>query len=261
MNSTDDLTSNSFNSARLSHAYIASGGLADTIAMAAVCPGIGGAKPCGSCAHCGKASRGIHPDITIVDKLADKREIVVDQIRQLKKDVIVVPNESGKKAYIVNDANTMNKNAQNAFLQILEEPPSHAVFILRTENPAALLRTVRSRCVELNARLDADLPASAAGEIADEFFSAIGSGNTQIVSFMFQLEKLDKEMLAEFLDAARGQAAAKLGATGPGASVIKRTTLSKMERLLVKAGEMLALNVSPGHISGMICANLLEIED
>ena len=255
---------------RLSHAYIVGGGLADTLAMAAVCTGPESARPCKRCAHCDKASRRIHPDISVVDKPADKREIVVEQIRSLKRDVIIVPNEAAKKAYIVNNAELMNRSAQNAFLQILEEPPTHAVFILRTDNPAALLPTVRSRCVEAKSWAENDgqkasgaVSPSAASEMATELFSAISSGNAELMSLMFKLAKLDKDAFAEFLTAARSQAAAKLrlAATSshPGGPIAGRK-LAHADRTLAKAAGMLDLNVTPGHLSGMICASLMKID-
>jgi len=266
MGFTETIRQPGFDGRKLSHAYIVSGGLADAIAMSAVCGNPGESGPCGTCPHCAKASRGVHPDIMVVEKLPDKREILIDQIRELKKDVIVVPNEAGKKAYVVNDADLMNAKAQNAFLQILEEPPSHAVFILRTENPAALLPTVRSRCVELKARVPAETVTEkgrpgTAGEMAVELFGALERGNAQLMAFMFRLEKLDKEAFSEFLTSARDLAAAKLrecgGAGDDGAS---RNLLSRAERVLVKAGEMLDLNVATGHLSGMICASLMAVD-
>ena len=261
------------NSDRLSHAYIVEGGLADALAMAVVCSGQGKAKPCLNCAHCDKAARRIHPDVTFVDKLADKREIVIEQIRELKKDVIVVPNEADKKAYLINDADLMNRNAQNAFLQILEEPPKHAVFILKTDNPAELLPTVRSRCVHLKARAEiehtiADGAAStnAASDMAAKFITALQGGNARIAAFMFQLEKLDKDVLSGFIEAAREQIACELKpasseAVPPSDRKNKASPekLAQAERTLVKAREMLDLNVSAGHISGMICASLTEV--
>jgi len=251
----------SFDSGRLSHAYIVSGELADALAVTAVCSGNDWERPCGSCIHCSKALRQIHPDIIFVSKLPDKREILVDQIRRLKKDVIVVPNEADRKVYIVNDADTMNTNAQNAFLQILEEPPKFVVFILRTDNPAALLPTVRSRCMELKATQKQDAPDIKASEIAGEFFSAIKRGNAQLTAFMFRLEKLDKNIFPAFLSAAREQAALMLKAavSGPFETSIPPETLARAESILVKAEEMSDLNVSPGHISGMICASLIDI--
>ena len=243
---------------RLSHAYIVSGGIAETIARAAVCTSLRGKKPCMDCAQCGKASRGVHPDIVTVDKLPDKREILVDQIRELKKDVIIVPNDSEKKAYIVNYADTMNRNAQNAFLQILEEPPAHVVFILRTDNPAALLPTVRSRCVELKSLPESGTADHSAEEMAGELISAIVDGNVALTKTMFRLEKLEKEAFAEFLPASRALVAKKLRENPPDGGDILRETLLKAERLLLTAGEMLDLNVNTGHISGMICAELMK---
>ena len=142
MNTTDTRRSPAFSSDRLSHAYITSGGMADTLAMAAVCSGAG-ERPCMKCVHCSKSSRGIHPDIAVIEKPSDRKDIVVDQIRGLKRDAIVVPNEADRKVYLINNAELMNASAQNALLQILEEPPSYAVFILKTETPADLLKTVR----------------------------------------------------------------------------------------------------------------------
>ena len=250
-----------YDSNRLSHAYIVAGELADTLAIATVCSGIGGIKPCMNCTHCNKASRHIHSDITVVDKLSDKREIIVEQIRELKKDVIVLPNEAGKKAYIINDADLMNISAQNALLQILEEPPRHVVFILRTTNPAALLPTVRSRCIELKARNESDTPDSVAAELANEFFKAIEHGNAQLIAFMFRMDKLDKNVFSAFLTTAREQAAMKLRTAALGNATIPSEILVRAEQILLKAGKVLDLNVNVGHIAGMICASLLTIEN
>jgi hypothetical protein len=246
-------------SARLSHAYIVSGKLAETIAMAAVCSGHGETKPCLKCAHCDKASRHIHPDIIFIDRMPEKREIMIEQIRELKKDVIIVPNEAEKKAYIINNADSMNINAQNAFLQILEEPPSQVIFILRTDNPVALLPTVRSRCVSLNFRLDPAVPGPAAVETVVDFFSSIERGNASLSGFMFRLEKLDKTVFTEFLTAAREHTALRLRAAISDKTTLSTEVIAHIDRILVKAGEMFDQNVGIGHISGMICANLISI--
>ncbi|MDR2571027.1 MAG: DNA polymerase III subunit delta, partial [Oscillospiraceae bacterium] len=130
-----------FDAARLSHAYITESSFADTLAMTVVCGNRDGERPCKNCTHCKKAKRHIHPDIIVIGKLEEKLIVTVDQIREVKKDVYILPNEAVQKAYIINDADSMNINAQNALLQILEEPPKHDVFILCSENPAALLPT------------------------------------------------------------------------------------------------------------------------
>ena len=255
MDASDTYPAPDIDSDRLSHAYIAAGGTADKLAMAAVCSGRG-KRPCMACAHCKKSSRGVHPDIINIVKPKDRREIVVDQIRQLKKDVIIVPNEADKKAYIINDAHLMNISAQNAFLRILEEPPRHAVFILKTDNPVELLPTVRSRCVTLKALADETLPDASAMDMASEFFSAVRFGNPAIAAFMFRLEKLDREQFNAFLTAARENAASLLRTAALG-DALPREVLLRAEQAFVRATEFLDLNVSTGHVSGMLCANLI----
>ena len=149
-----NVKSTKFDDSRLSHAYIAGGGDAERLTAVAICGAAEGTKPCMSCEHCRKLSGGIHPDVIYVGRLQKKREILVEQIREIKRDVILLPNEAERKVYVVNAADTMNISAQNAFLQMLEEPPSYAVFILVTENPTALLPTIRSRCVRLGAAVN-----------------------------------------------------------------------------------------------------------
>ena len=134
----------------LSHAYILSGPagsgkrtLAGLLAAALVCTG-GGERPCLSCPGCRKALAGIHPDIVRAGD--DGKDISVAQVRQLRADAYIRPNEADRKVYILEKAQTMNPSAQNAMLKLLEEGPAYAAFLLLTDNAAALLPTVRSRC-------------------------------------------------------------------------------------------------------------------
>jgi len=247
------------NADSLSHAYIAPKPLISTLAQAAVCSAVTGIKPCLKCTHCDKALRGIHPDINIVSRLKDKKEISIEQIRDLKRAIIVIPNDASRSVYIIEDADTMNKSAQNALLQMLEEPPAHVMFILSTENPLALLPTVRSRCVSLLALPQQPLSGDPKmHELVSEFYTALDYGNYELVTFMFKLEKLDKESMAEFIKSATTQSAVRLRAEMNGENSTKRKTFALTERVLARASEMLELNVSAGHISGMICAELLK---
>jgi len=243
---------------RLSHAYIVSPELANTIAMGAVCSADSNNKPCGNCANCIKSLRDIHPDIEIIKKAEDKKDIIVEQIRAIKKKVIEIPNDSAKKVYIVVDADLMNMNAQNAFLQLLEEPPNHAVFILSTQHPSALLPTVLSRCVRLNTLPVHQELSSVADEMALELLAAIDSGDVALVTFMFKLEKLEKEVFYDFIEASREHVVKMLAFSPNGAT--DSAVLSRTERLLVKARDMVDLNVGLGHVSGMICAGLVARE-
>jgi DNA polymerase III subunit delta' len=110
---------------------------------------------CGACGPCRKAHRAIHPDLReITFELNDKgklrKEILVDQIRNDVLDPLSLPPYEGKRlVFLIQPADAMNPNAQNALLKSLEEPPSYVQFILVTANPAGLLPTIRSRCQEI----------------------------------------------------------------------------------------------------------------
>ena len=253
----------SFSAERLSHAYITGNTFADTLAMVVVCGAPDGKKPCKSCVHCDKASRRIHPDIIEIDKLDNKQIIGVDQIRELKKDVYIVPNEANKKVYVVRDADSMNSNAQNAFLQILEEPPAHAVFILGTDNPAALLPTVYSRCVDIKS-LSSDTPDTDSNEneelkeIVSDFVETLTGNSIKLMEIMFRIDKFDRFAFRSFLDLAHGRIIQELRKSTGDVSFNFSKVLTDTEKVLMKAGEMLDLNVSSGHISGFICASILK---
>jgi len=251
----------SFDYTRLSHAYITDESFADTLATAVVCSNRNGKRPCMTCTDCKKAARRIHPDIIEIGKLEDKLIITVDQIRALKKDVYILPNDSMQKAYVIKSADTMNTNAQNAFLQILEEPPKHAVFILCTENPAALLPTVRSRCVELKHQHSIDhadgTDTQEHEELISNLINAIKSDNIKLMECMFQIDKLDRQALSFFLEKTREQIILTLKEDIKTGSKNNKS-LILAEEVLIKAEEMLALNVSAGNISGYICASMVK---
>ncbi len=103
------------------------------------------AAPCTTCRGCVMAKAKTHPDINVISPLKDKKNITVDQIREVVKGAYTKPYESGKKVYIIKYADDMNEQAQNAFLKVLEEPPEYAVFVLLAQNHEALLQTIRSR--------------------------------------------------------------------------------------------------------------------
>lgn len=139
---------------RLPHAIIIEGDeglgkhtLARFISFAAVCEDDN--APCGVCKGCHLADLGNHPDIAVVLPEDGKKNIAVSQIRKLKDETVIKPHMSKKRVFIIDGANTMNENSQNALLKVLEEPPGDIVFILITESKSALLDTIVSRCVTL----------------------------------------------------------------------------------------------------------------
>ncbi len=158
------------------HAYIIEGAkgigkhtLALTLAASLVCEARGdGTKPlpCGVCENCRKIYSRICPDIIEIGRDGDKASLGVDAIRALKGDVCIYPNDLDLKFYIINDADTMTVQAQNAFLLTLEEPPAYVVFLLLCESAASLLETVRSRAPVLRMQpLTTDELASALREV------------------------------------------------------------------------------------------------
>ena len=141
---------------KLAHFYLISGPegsgkrtLADLLAAAMLCREAD--APCGVCTNCRKVFSHLHPDdITIDDP--EKKTVPVDLIRQARADIYIRPNEGDKKIYRFPRAQDLGIPGQNALLKVLEEPPAYGVFLLLTNNPAKLLPTIRSRCVELKLR-------------------------------------------------------------------------------------------------------------
>ena len=136
---------------RLSHAVILTGSgdllpSARYLAAAHVCEGQ--EKPCLRCRHCRKVMEDIHPDVITV-RDTERRELTVDDVRALRRDVYIRPNEAERKVYIVPDCRQLNERDQNVLLKIVEEGPPYAAFLFCAETPAAVLQTLRSRCVEL----------------------------------------------------------------------------------------------------------------
>jgi DNA polymerase-3 subunit delta' len=131
---------------------------------------------CGSCAACRKAAHGNHPDVLVVTRLAKKETrgdtgldddegedddgpsvrggelrpfIVVQQIRELNQHAVYAPREGRRRVFLVDPADRMNAESQNALLKTLEEPGGQTIIILVASRPHLLLPTVRSRCFQV----------------------------------------------------------------------------------------------------------------
>lgn len=117
-------------------------------AMALLCKE--GLYPCFNCSSCRKASNFNHPDIIYAKGNEKTLKIGVDEIRRIRGETSKVPQEGNRKVFIIEDAENLTTEAQNAFLKILEEPPADTVFILTCNKEEALLETVRSRLTGLS---------------------------------------------------------------------------------------------------------------
>ena len=139
----------------ISHAYILSGeagmgkkSLANAFALALLCEK-GQADPCRQCHACKQVMSGNHPDLIYVTHEKPASIGVDDVRRQINDTIQVKPYSSAHKIYIVDEAEKMTVQAQNALLKTIEEPPAYAVILLLTTNAEAFLPTILSRCVQL----------------------------------------------------------------------------------------------------------------
>ena len=136
----------------LSHALIFSGPgertAAARYAAAAMECTAGRERPCLACPDCRKVIRDIHPDVVFV-RDEEHAEISVDVVRRARADAFIRPNEGARKIYIFEDCSLLTEKDQNVLLKTVEEGPAYAAFFFCTENAAALLQTIRSRCVEV----------------------------------------------------------------------------------------------------------------
>lgn len=147
-----ELIGRAANGGRLNHAYLFYGekGLGKRAVSAYFAKAIlcgGKTHPCGSCPSCKKMDAGAHPDLTVLSGTAEKNELTVANIRKLKADAPVYPNDGERKVYLISDCQRMQAPAANALLKLLEEPPAHLVILLTADDRSHVLPTILSRCI------------------------------------------------------------------------------------------------------------------
>lgn len=244
-----------------SHAYIISSAdeklrdkAADELACSFICEKSSD-RPCMECPSCRNAIAGLHPDvINILRKIDDKgkakRDIQVDQIREMAADAYVRPQQAEKKVYIIREAGLMNSAAQNAALKILEEPPAYDVFILCAESAETLLATIRSRCVVLYA---AGERQEEEPEAALEYISlAAKKKQSELCKFFGQCESMDSEQMQTFINGVR-LCLKNIITLRKNYAGLSQNDAVRLLKLYDRADEYLHLNVGVKHIFGMLC--------
>lgn len=141
---------NAVSNKSLSHAIILEGSsesvrkeAARELALAVLCKSE--VRPCGECSSCKKVKSESHPDLHFLQKEPKSTMIKVDAVRTLRSQALVLPNDGEKSVFIINEAQDMNVQAQNALLKIFEEPAKHICFILTCGSKSSLLETIISR--------------------------------------------------------------------------------------------------------------------
>ena len=260
---------------RLSHAIVLSGtgDLTDAarfIAAAHVCEGTD--RPCLRCRHCRKVLEGIHPDVSVI-RDTEHRELTVDAVRALRQDVYIRPNEAARKVYVIADSRQLNERDQNVLLKIVEEGPPYAAFIFCTDSPAALLETVRSRCVLL--KCDAPAPDALPPE-AEQLCRAFARGKLlPVTTYLVSLEnrRMKREELRDVLRGAWCAAAEALllqmgkavpdpacGETAQAlAGGLDLRRLYGLTALLEKYSGECVYNVGAGHVLGALAVEWEEL--
>ena len=140
---------------RMPHAFLLTGAdgsgkrmLATEIAAALNCEGrgeVGSPLPCGVCNSCRRIYEGNFTDVKILEKPKDRATIGVEPIKLLREDMFLSASESDYKVYVIDNAELMTPEAQNALLKVLEEPPLRVVIILLSTEGDKILTTIKSR--------------------------------------------------------------------------------------------------------------------
>ena len=160
---------NAIETGKIAHAYLFSGprgcgktSSARILAKALNCEKGPNATPCGVCNTCREIARGSNLDVIEIDGASNTS---VNDVRQIKDEVLFPPNSSRYKIYIIDEVHMLSTSAFNALLKTIEEPPPYVIFIFATTELHKVPATIKSRCQQFNFRLVA--PEIVKGLLAD----------------------------------------------------------------------------------------------
>ncbi|MEO6154366.1 MAG: DNA polymerase III subunit gamma/tau [Thermomonas sp.] len=152
---------NALETGRVHHAFLFTGTrgvgkttIARIFAKSLNCERGSGADPCGECETCLAIDAGRYIDLLEIDAASNTG---VDNVRELIENAQYMPSRGRYKVYLIDEVHMLSKQAFNALLKTLEEPPEHVKFLFATTDPEKLLVTVLSRCLQFNLkRLDVE---------------------------------------------------------------------------------------------------------
>lgn len=221
----------------------------------------GTAPPCGECAGCLQVAAGSHPDLRVIGAPGaggrkegrTKKEIGIDQARDLKRFVALQAISADRKVAIVDDADRLSIAAQNALLKTLEEPPGAAMLILITASPGALLTTVRSRCQRIAFRplaeaqvRDALVGAGVAADEAERLSPQADGSPGRALALRATWADDDQAEVQSLLAALGGGRYGSVLAMSKGLGKTEQETVARLDGLLARCRDDAAAAISAG---------------
>ncbi|MEK7480493.1 MAG: DNA polymerase III subunit gamma/tau [Patescibacteria group bacterium] len=160
-------------------------------------------EPCNKCQICDAFNAGHAPDLIEMDAASTRG---IDDIRELKEGVYVAPLRARKKVYVIDEVHMLTKEAFNALLKTLEEPPDHALFLFATTEPEKVPATILSRVTRFALRpVPAELIEKRLQSLAKQEHIALASEAARVVARLAEGSLRDAEtMLGTLLDAFPG---------------------------------------------------------
>ena len=256
----------------LRHALLFTGGdgpaAAEFAAAAMECTADHG-RPCGVCRACRKVLSGIHPDVITVQD-PEHKLLSAETVRNVRSDAYIRPNEGERKVYVFPDCALLTEADQNILLKTVEEGPPSAAFLFCAGSAAAVLPTLRSRCVEckLHPEETEETPPSPR---AEAFLRALANGKrgeTAAACVRLEREKLTGDDLEAFCAECRDLLAQALklryGASGGGelplllAKSLTNARLMRTIELLETLRRDCRFHIAPAQALGALAAELEE---
>lgn len=257
----------------LPHALLFTGGdgpaAAEFAAAAMECTADHG-RPCGVCRACRKVLSGIHPDVITVQD-PEHKLLSAETVRNVRSDAYIRPNEGERKVYVFPDCALLTEADQNILLKTVEEGPPSAAFLFCAGSAAAVLPTLRSRCVEckLHPEETEETPPSPRAEAFLRALAKGKRGETAAACVRLEREKLTGDDLEAFCAESREllirALKARYGALEAGelplllAKTLTNDRLTRTIELLETFRRDCRFHIAPAQALGALAAEVEEL--